>query len=87
MTKPGETEVVGAVTIMGPVNLPASLPFDSSQMYGRNLTNFLLHLADESGTLKLESDDEIIRATMATRRAATAKNGAPAGSLDQPDKK
>ncbi|HWR83973.1 MAG TPA: NAD(P) transhydrogenase subunit alpha [Candidatus Deferrimicrobium sp.] len=75
-TKSGETVVEGVVTIMGPVNLAASVPFDSSQMYARNITNFLLHLADESGKLQLESDDEIIRATMATRRAATPQAGA-----------
>jgi NAD(P) transhydrogenase subunit alpha len=64
-TKPGETITVDGVTIMGPINLASSLPFDSSQMYARNVTNFLLQLIDKDGKLRLDGDDEIIKATKA----------------------
>jgi NAD(P) transhydrogenase subunit alpha len=66
LTRPGETIKSGDVTIMGLVNLASSLPYDSSQMFARNITNFLLHLVDNEGRPRLDSDDEIIRATMAT---------------------
>ena len=41
LTRAGETVVHGGVKILGPVNLPASLPYHASEMYSRNLFNFL----------------------------------------------
>lgn len=66
LTKPGETTVEGGVRISGPVNLPASVPYHASQMYSKNITNFLTHLIRD-GALQLDSDDEIIQTTMVTR--------------------
>jgi proton-translocating NAD(P)+ transhydrogenase subunit alpha len=40
------------------VNLPSSVPFHASQMYGRNVTTLLQHLAKD-GRLALEPQDEI----------------------------
>jgi len=75
LTKPGENVVHGGVSIMGPVNLASDLSFDSSQMYSRNLANFLLYLIGEDGKLRLNSDDEIIRATNATSPARLSNSG------------
>ncbi len=66
LTKPGETTVEGGVRISGPVNLPASVPYHASQMYSKNITNFLTLLVRD-GALQLDSDDEIIQTTMVTR--------------------
>jgi NAD(P) transhydrogenase subunit alpha len=66
LTKAGETVVENDVKILGPVNMPADVPYHASQMYSKNLTNFLSLLVKE-GSLQLDSDDEIIRATMITR--------------------
>lgn len=66
LTKPGETTVEGGVRISGPVNLPASVPYHASQMYSKNITNFLTLLVKD-GALQLDSDDEIIQTTMVTR--------------------
>ena len=66
LTKPGETTVEGGVRISGPVNLPASVPYHASQMYSKNITNFLTLLVKD-GALHLDSDDEIIQTTMVTR--------------------
>ena len=66
LTKAGETVVENDVRILGPVNMPADVPYHASQMYSKNLTNFLSLLVKE-GNLQLDSDDEIIRATMITR--------------------
>jgi NAD(P) transhydrogenase subunit alpha len=57
-TRAGETVVEGGVTVLGPVDLPASVPFHASQMYGRNVTTLLQHLAKDGG-LRLDPADEI----------------------------
>ena len=46
------------VTIIGAVNLPATVPQHASQMYSRNLTTFLEHLVKE-GQLVLDLNDPI----------------------------
>ena len=66
LTKPGETTVEAGVRISGPVNLPSSVPYHASQMYSKNITNFLTLLVRD-GALQLDSDDEIIQTTMVTR--------------------
>ena len=59
LTRPGENVTVEGVTILGPLNLPADIPFDASQMYARNVSAFLDHVLDE-GELTLDRDDEIV---------------------------
>lgn len=66
LTKAGETVIENDVKILGPANLPADAPYHASQMYSKNLTNFMSLLVKD-GKLQLDSDDEIIRATMITR--------------------
>jgi NAD(P) transhydrogenase subunit alpha len=56
LTRPGETVVEAGVTILGPLNLPATVPFHASQMYGRNVTALLQHLAKD-GRLTLDPQD------------------------------
>jgi NAD(P) transhydrogenase subunit alpha len=63
LTRPGETITEYGVTIMGPVNLASTIPFHASQLYSRNLANFL-HLLFKEGRLNLE--DEITRSTLVT---------------------
>ena len=66
LTKAGETVVENGVTILGPVNLPAEVPYHGSQMYSKNVTNFLQHLV-KNGAAQLDADDQIIRETMLCR--------------------
>jgi NAD(P) transhydrogenase subunit alpha len=66
LTKGGESIVENGVKIEGPLNLPSTIPFHASQMYSKNMTSFLSLLVKE-GSLQLDSDDEIIKATMVTR--------------------
>jgi NAD(P) transhydrogenase subunit alpha len=63
LTVPGETVVERGVSIIGPVNLPTTVPFHSSQMYSKNITTFLLHLVKE-GKLTIDPEDEITRETL-----------------------
>ena len=44
LTQPGETLQHGGVTILGPTNLPADVPFHASQMFAKNITTLLAHL-------------------------------------------
>jgi len=67
LTKSEETIVQHGVTIVGTINLASSVPYHASQMYAKNLTNFLLHLVKE-GKLVLNLDDEITRSTLVTHQ-------------------
>jgi NAD(P) transhydrogenase subunit alpha len=65
LTRPDETAVVHGVTIIGSTNLPGEIPANASQMYAKNLTTFLKHLAPE-GELVLDLEDEITAGAMLT---------------------
>ena len=67
LTKPGQTVETGGVTILGPVNLPATIPYHASQMYARNMTAFLQNLMKE-GDLNLDLEDPILRDTLITHQ-------------------
>ena len=58
--------VAHGVTILGPTNLPSTVPYHASQMYARNITTFVTHLVKD-GVLTLSADDEIARETLVTR--------------------
>ncbi len=59
LTRPGETVVVGGVTIIGPLNLSSTVPLHASQMFSRNVLTFLQHLVSRDGQLTLDMNDEI----------------------------
>lgn len=64
-TQSGKTVLVDGITVIGAVNLPATIPYDASQMYSRNISAFLLHLVKD-GRLSLDMADEITRETLVT---------------------
>jgi NAD(P) transhydrogenase subunit alpha len=67
VTVAGETVVKGqGVRVMGPVNLAASLPYHASQLYAKNVANFVLNMV-KSGELAMDPADEIVRDTMLAR--------------------
>jgi len=66
LTRRGEIAVQHGVTIIGTINLASTVPYHASQMYARNLTNFLLNMVKD-GQLKLNMDDEIVRGTLVTK--------------------
>jgi len=65
LTKPGKTVTAHDVTVVGPLNLPSTVPYHASQMYARNITTFLLHLIDD-GNINLDVEDQITRETLLT---------------------
>lgn len=66
LTRPGETVVHHGVSILGPLNIPSSIPFHASQMYSSNITAFLKIMLSKDGAFNLNRDDEIIRETLVT---------------------
>ena len=58
LTRPGELIEHQGVSIVGPVNLPASLAYNASEMYARNLLNFLKP-ALQKGELVIDWNDEV----------------------------
>jgi len=59
-TKPGEDVEHNGVTILGPLNLPATVPGHASQLYSRNLTSFMA-LINDKGALKIDMNDDILK--------------------------
>jgi len=58
------------VKIIGHANMASRIPVDASQLYARNLLNFLTLLVGKDGKLKIDTDDEIIKATLLTTHGA-----------------
>jgi NAD(P) transhydrogenase subunit alpha len=71
LTEPGEEVVREGVTIVGFTNLPSSMPFHASQLYARNVSALLQHLAPE-GELALDFEDEITAGACVTRERQPA---------------
>src|SRR5690349_24991806 len=72
LSKPGETVHANDVAIMGPVNLPSSVPFHASQMFGRNILALLQHLVKD-GALVLDPADEITGAMLMVHQGKVLK--------------
>jgi NAD(P) transhydrogenase subunit alpha len=66
LTIAGETVRSGSVTILGPVDLPATVPYHASQMFGKNILALVTHMSHE-GALHLDRNDEIISAMTVVR--------------------
>jgi NAD(P) transhydrogenase subunit alpha len=64
LTRAGETVVEHGVTIIGPANVPSSVAFHASQMYGKNMENLLNLMIDGEGQLNLDMEDEIFQNTV-----------------------
>ena len=71
LTEPGKEVVVEGVTIAGPTNLAAAMPYHASQLYSRNVTAVLQHLAPD-GQLALDFEDEITAGACVTRKEVAA---------------
>jgi NAD(P) transhydrogenase subunit alpha len=65
LTESGCDVIKHGVTIIGPVNIPSTMPFHASEMYARTVNNFLMHLLHE-GKIQINPDDELARATLLT---------------------
>lgn len=59
LTRPGERVEHGGVVILGPLNLPAGAPLHASEMYARNVYNFI-ELLVHDGELRPDFNDELV---------------------------
>jgi len=59
-SKPGETVDVGGVQVVGPVNVPSTVPNHASLVYAKNVANFVA-LMMKDGAVVPGADDEILR--------------------------
>ena len=69
LTKPGEVVDINGIQIHGPINLPATTAVDASQMFARNVYNYLSHLLNE-GELPLDFEDELVSGVVVTHQGA-----------------
>lgn len=58
-TVPGEVHEQGGVTVLGPVNLPGTVPFHASLMFSKNVLTLLQHMVKDAA-ITLNLDDEIV---------------------------
>ena len=70
LTQPGVEQNIGGVILLAPLNLPAEVPVHSSQLYARNILNFLA-LIVKKGELTVDLSDEVLAG------ACVAHNGSP----------
>jgi proton-translocating NAD(P)+ transhydrogenase subunit alpha len=67
VTEPGRVVERHGVTVVGTTNLPSTMPYHASQLYARNVSALVQHLAP-GGELNLDWDDEITAGACVTRR-------------------
>lgn len=70
LTQPGVEQNIGGVNLLAPLNLPAEVPVHASQLYARNILNFLT-LIVKNGELSVDLGDEVLAG------ACVAHNGMP----------
>jgi len=70
LTEPGKEIVDNGVTIVGPTNLPSTMPTHASQLLSRNIAS-LVGLFVRDGELVIDWDDEIVSGSCVTKREVT----------------
>ncbi len=76
LTEAGESVVKHDVTIVGPLNLPSSMPDHASQLYAKNVQSLIELMVSDEGRLELDFDDEIIAGACITRDGEIVNEGA-----------
>jgi NAD(P) transhydrogenase subunit alpha len=68
LTQPGQVVDHNGVRILGPSNLPGSVPVNASSLYARNLLTFLDTMFDKkTKALQVNWDDEIVKGTLVAK--------------------
>jgi NAD(P) transhydrogenase subunit alpha len=67
LSKPGETVHLGDVTVLAPLNVPATVPYHASLLFSRNLTAFVQAFTKDK-TFQLDFTDEIQQGALITHR-------------------
>jgi NAD(P) transhydrogenase subunit alpha len=74
LTRPGERVEHGGVVILGPLNLSAGAPLHASEMYARNVYNFV-ELLVKDGALQPDFDDELVAKSCVSHAGQTRFTG------------
>lgn len=74
LSKMGETVIEHGVKIIGTTMAPESVSTNASELYGKNMYNFLLHLTDENNAFKWELEEEITDGTLIVHEGKIRKN-------------
>jgi H+-translocating NAD(P) transhydrogenase subunit alpha len=82
LTRAGEEVNQKGVVILGPLNVPATVPGHASQLYSRNLVSFL-SLINDKGTLKVDMNDDILKGSCVTYQGGSV-HPKVAAALGQP---
>lgn len=90
LTRPGEAIEINGVTILGFYNVPGRLPADASNLYARNVFNFVSAFWDkEAKTFAVDWDDDIFKGVALTRDGKVVHPAfageAPAAQEPQPE--
>lgn len=75
LTQPGETITHGDVIIHGPLNVPSQVPVHASEMYAKNLFNFMQLLMDDKGEYEPDYEDEIVIGALLTKDGEVMHEG------------
>ncbi|MEH2204459.1 MAG: Re/Si-specific NAD(P)(+) transhydrogenase subunit alpha [Nostoc sp.] len=86
-TEPGKDIVWNGVTIIGPINLPSSMPIHASQLYAKNVTS-LMQLLIKDKALQVDFSDDIVDAACVTHageiRNQRVRDALQASNTQQP---
>ncbi len=72
LSQPGETVVHNGVSVLGPTNLPSSLPADASDLYSKNVFALSNLMLGEEGKLELNLEDEVLAGCLLTHDGSIA---------------
>ncbi len=71
LTEMDKTVIKNGVMLIGYSNMPSRVAIDASQLYARNIYNFVSTLLMEKNTLNVKWDDELVKGTLLTHEGAT----------------
>lgn len=83
-TESGSTVTIHGVQVMGPRNIPASIPVHASQMYSKNIVTLVSELLGEDGEVSLDFDNDVVGPATVTH-AGEIRSEAVRNALDRGD--
>lgn len=73
LTEAGQTVVKHGVTLVGETNIPALVAADASQLYARNVLDFLKLIINKEGALHIDREDDIVTACLVAHEGAVTR--------------
>jgi len=81
LSQPGKTIEHNGVTIHAPLNLPSTCAVHASQLYARNIVNFVAPMVKD-GKIQIDTTDDVIRASLVTHQGNIVHEAAK-GAVDR----